>query len=100
MLAVVSSVSLAAELDLLLHLIALPPGTTCHPSQDTLHTQHPRFTTGAVAALYAARVLSLSGGQHCSLHARNPLLGMALLDHLVAVDVFATALIALCDDPL
>ena len=65
--AVVSSVSLAAELDLLLHLIALPPGISCKSSPDALHQQLPRFSTGAIAALYAAQVLSLSGGPHCSM---------------------------------
>lgn len=66
--AVISSVSLAAELDLLLHLIALPPGISCQSSADALHQQQPTFSTGAVAVLYAAQVLSLSGTLHCFLH--------------------------------
>lgn len=71
-LAGVSSVSLAAELDLLLHLIALPSGTTYNPSLKTLQRQQPRFPTGAVAALYAAQVLSLSGGHPCFLQYACP----------------------------
>lgn len=57
--AVVANVSLAAELDLLLHLVALPPGidSAAGMPPDT----RPMFTTGAVAALYASRVLCLSG---------------------------------------
>lgn len=70
--AVVSSVSLAAELDLLLHLIALPPGTSCQRSANTLQQQQPRFITGAVAALYAAQVLSLSGPLLCFIHPTYP----------------------------
>ena len=66
--AVVSTVSLPAELDLLLHLIALPPGTTCQRSANTPQQQQPRFISGAVAALYAAQVLSLSGRLLCFIH--------------------------------
>ena len=95
-LAVVSSVSLAAELDLLLHLIALPPGTTCKPPQGMMHQQRLRFPTGAVAALYAAQVLSLSGGQPCFRQNACPIsqheltLDAVMLDHLVTADVFGT----------
>ena len=89
----VSSVSLAAELDLLLHLIAMPPGTTCKPSQDILQQQRPRFPTGAVAALYAAQVLSLSGEQPCFMQTcpitlQEATLDAVLLDHLVTADTF------------
>ncbi|KAA6417830.1 MAG: hypothetical protein FRX49_12186 [Trebouxia sp. A1-2] len=52
-------VSLAAELDLLLHLLALPSAVVCAPTvpPDT----QPMFASGAVAALYASTVLCLSG---------------------------------------
>ncbi|KAL3158178.1 hypothetical protein ABBQ32_011767 [Trebouxia sp. C0010 RCD-2024] len=63
-IAVISSVSLAAELDLLLHLIALPPGISCQSSADALHQQQPTFSTGAVAVLYAAQVIDQMSSKH------------------------------------
>lgn len=92
--AVVSEVSLAAELDLLLHLIALPPGISCKSSPDALPQQQPRFRTGAVAAMYAAQVLSLSGAL-AVLHAPYVALlacsqiaqGVSWLDGLVTADM-------------
>ena len=57
--AVVPSVSLAAELDLLLHLIALPPNLVLGPPSDM--SMQPMFSSGSVAALYASQVLALSG---------------------------------------
>lgn len=60
-------VSLAAELDLLLHLLALPSAVVCAPTvpPDT----QPMFASGAVAALYASTVLCLSGKLSSMLHA-------------------------------
>ena len=64
--AVVSHVSLAAELDLLLHLLALPSAVVCAASVPS-GTQ-PMFASGAVAALYAGTVLCSSGEFFSLLH--------------------------------
>ena len=63
----VSHVSLAAELDLLLHLLAVPSAVVCAASVPA-GTQ-PMFASGAVAALYAATVLCSSGDLLSLLHA-------------------------------
>ena len=63
----VSHVSLAVELDLLLHLLALPSAVVCAAGV-TPGTQ-PMFASGAVAALYAATVLCSSGELFSLLHA-------------------------------
>lgn len=65
--AVVSHVSLAAELDLLLHLLALPSAVVCAATVPS-GTQ-PMFASGSVAALYAATVLCSSGELLSLLHA-------------------------------
>jgi len=65
--AVVSHVSLAAELDLLLHLLALPSAVVCAASVPS--GAQPMFASGAVAALYAGTVLCSSGEFSSMLHA-------------------------------
>lgn len=61
-----ASASLAAELDLLLHLLAVVPNLAC--SQSSTQHQPPLFPTGAAASLYAGRVLSLSGQSQVTSH--------------------------------
>ena len=60
-----ASPSLAAELDLLLHLLAVAPNLAC--SQST-QQQPPLFPTGAAGSLYAGQVLTLSGQSQLTSH--------------------------------
>lgn len=57
-----NSVSLAAELDLLLHLLAVSPHLSC-PHTAPGH-QGGFLPTGAAASLYAGQVLTLAGQFH------------------------------------
>lgn len=54
-----ADVSLAAELDVLLHLLAVSPQLAC--SAAATEQQPSLFPTGAAAALYAGHVLRLAG---------------------------------------